>query len=128
MSHSRLSTNSLLQASSGRCHQPLTFGRATAGKTTASAHCQAQFTANLTTRSSMTSQGDNMTNRTDRRTAGYRMLRDWIAAFATAFLAALAARIVLGGETGSIGNVMVFSALLATVLVGVRIFQHRYRH
>lgn len=68
-----------------------------------------------------------MTDRTDRRTAGYRMLRDWIAAFATAFLAALAARIVLGGETGSIGNVMVFSALLATVLVGVRIFQHRYR-
>ena len=69
-----------------------------------------------------------MTGQTNRPPTAYRILRDWFAAFAAAFVAAIAARLVMGGAMSQIGGVMAFSALLATVLIGIRLFQHRYRH
>ncbi|NVI90347.1 hypothetical protein [Actinomadura sp. BRA 177] len=68
-----------------------------------------------------------MADQMDRPTVAYRIFRDWFATFATAFVAALAARLVMGGSIGPVGGVLAFSALLATVLVGIRFLQHRYK-
>lgn len=68
-----------------------------------------------------------MTDQMDHPTTAYRIIRDWFAALATAFVAALAARLAMGGDISQIGSVMAFSALLATVLVGIRLLQHHYK-